>query len=349
MRFGLFGGAREKGGGEISDSTLGYGEFTDYVCAAEALGFHSVFIVEHHFTGVGQVSASLNHLTFIAARTAKIRLGTAVLVLPWHNPVLLAEQVATLDLLSAGRLDFGIGKGYRGNEFKGFCLPQEEAGERFEETLALLRKCWTSQKPFSWHSKRWNFEDIVVEPSCTQRPHPPLWMGASSVDSIRKAGMSGFNLLLDQYGTIDLTAERIATYRKAVAETGRTYDPMSVGVTRALQITDTQEETAAALELRARMLAKLNQLTNAGSAGAASKTGLAAFSDSDAVSPECVLIGDTSQIIERLKRMEATGVEYVLLAEPSGSVKALERFAREIMPEFRRPSQIKPKPAAASV
>jgi alkanesulfonate monooxygenase SsuD/methylene tetrahydromethanopterin reductase-like flavin-dependent oxidoreductase (luciferase family) len=346
MRFGLFGGAREKGGGEISDSTLGYREFTDYVNAAEALGFHSVFIVEHHFTGVGQVSASLNHLTYIAARTSKIRLGTAVLVLPWHNPVLLAEQVATLDLLSDGRLDFGVGKGYRGNEFKGFCIAQEEAGERFEETLELLRKCWTSAQPFSWHSKRWNFEDIVVEPSCTQRPHPPLWLGASSMESICKAGAAGFNLLLDQYGTIKLTAERVAAYRKAVAEAGREFNPMSVGVTRALQITDTAEEAEAALELRAKMLSKLNQLTNGGSDRAAPKTGLAAFSDSDAVSPECVLIGNSGQIIERLRRMEALGVEYVLLAEASGSVRALERFAKEIMPAFRKHPQTAPSVAA---
>ena len=70
-------------------------------------------MVEHHFTGFGQVSASLNLLTWVAARTSTLRLGTAVLVLPWHNPVLLAEQAATIDLLSGGRLEFGVGKGYR--------------------------------------------------------------------------------------------------------------------------------------------------------------------------------------------------------------------------------------------
>ena len=90
-------------------------------------------MVEHHFTGFGQVSASLNLLTWVAARTSTLRLGTAVLVLPWHNPVLLAEQAATIDLLSGGRLEFGVGKGYRHNEFAGFCIPIAEADERFEE------------------------------------------------------------------------------------------------------------------------------------------------------------------------------------------------------------------------
>src|SRR5436190_12862625 len=122
MKFGLFGGAKSSGEGSVGDS-LGYRKYIDYVLYAEELGYHSVFVVEHHFTGVGQLSASLNFLSYLAGRTQRIRLGTAVVVLPWHNPVLLAEQVATLDLLSNGRFDFGVGKGYRQPEFSGFCIP----------------------------------------------------------------------------------------------------------------------------------------------------------------------------------------------------------------------------------
>ncbi len=119
MRFGLFGGAKSKGGGPIGDSQ-GYLDYIAYVREAEELGFHSVFLVEHHFTGVGQVSASLGLLSYLAACTKRIRLGTAVVVLPWHNPVLVTEQAATVDLLSNGRLEFGVGKGYRDVEFGGF-------------------------------------------------------------------------------------------------------------------------------------------------------------------------------------------------------------------------------------
>src|SRR6201998_1189379 len=97
-------------------SAYGLQRVVDAHVEAEELGFHSSFVTEHHFTGIGQMSAILTMLTFIAARTTRLRLGTAVLVLPWHNPVLLAEQVATLDMLSAGRFDLGVGKGYRHNE-----------------------------------------------------------------------------------------------------------------------------------------------------------------------------------------------------------------------------------------
>ena len=119
MRFGLFGGAKSEGTGESADS-VGYRQFIDYVLYAEELGYHGLFMVEHHFTGIGQVSASLNLLSYLAGRTSRMRLGTAVVVVPWHNPILLAEQVATLDLVSDGRFDFGVGKGYREGEFKGF-------------------------------------------------------------------------------------------------------------------------------------------------------------------------------------------------------------------------------------
>src|SRR4029077_19370721 len=95
------------------DSAEGFRDFIDYNLEAEGLGFHGTFVVEHHFTGYGQVSATLTLLTWLGARTTTLRLGTAVIVLPWHNPVLLAEQAAPLDLLSGGRLGFRGRKGSR--------------------------------------------------------------------------------------------------------------------------------------------------------------------------------------------------------------------------------------------
>src|SRR6202011_973498 len=109
-----------------------------------------------------------------------LRLGTAVMVLPWHNPVLLAEQAATIDLLSNGRLDFGVGKGYRHNEFAGFGIPMAEAEGRFQECLDVVLKAWQSETRFDFDGQYWHFKDIIVEPPVMQRPHPPVWMGAGS-------------------------------------------------------------------------------------------------------------------------------------------------------------------------
>lgn len=331
MRFGLFGGARSAGEGLAGDS-LGYRKYIDYVLAAEDLGFHSVFVVEHHFTGVGQLSASLNFLSYLAGRTQRIRLGTAVIVLPWHNPALLAEQVATLDLLSNGRVDFGIGKGYRESEFSGFSIPIEEATERFDETLAFLRKAWSSPDRFSHHGKRWRFENIVIEPRPVQQPHPPLWMGAGSFESIRRAAREDFNLLLDQVATIDLTIERVATYKDELARHGRPWRPRRIGVARALQIVRSEAEREAALAIRTRVLRAIGGLARG--PGAERYHNIGSHADPNLASEESALLGTPEEIIARLRKLQAGGVDYVLLVDPTGSTEALRTFAAQIMPAF---------------
>src|SRR4029077_2844012 len=276
MKFGLFGGARTDAGEQAGDSRI-YTDYIDYICEAEALGFHSIFLVEHHFTGFGQVSATINFLTYLAAKTTTLRLGTAVLVLPWHNPALLAEQAATLDLLSNGRFDFGVGKGYRWGEFHGFCIPMQEADERYQETLAFLRKAWTSDGRFSHHGKYWHYEDVVIEPAPVQKTHPPLWIGAgpareknppppvgtgpASPNSIRYAAEQGYNLLLGQGGGPETVAEGVSIYRRAVEAQGRVYDSSMVGLTRALHIAMNDDERRAALALRAKFMAQVEELS----------------------------------------------------------------------------------------
>jgi alkanesulfonate monooxygenase SsuD/methylene tetrahydromethanopterin reductase-like flavin-dependent oxidoreductase (luciferase family) len=191
MRFGIFGAAQAGSPRPGTPMGQGFHDFIDFNIEAEALGYHSTFLVEHHFTGWNQVSATLTLLTWLAARTTTLRLGTAVTVLPWHNPVLLAEQAATLDLLSEGRLDFGVGKGYRYNEFTGFAIPLDEADARFEEALAIITKAWTSGQRFSHHGRFWTFNDILVEPPTSQKPHPPFWMAAGTPSSIRRVAERG--------------------------------------------------------------------------------------------------------------------------------------------------------------
>jgi alkanesulfonate monooxygenase SsuD/methylene tetrahydromethanopterin reductase-like flavin-dependent oxidoreductase (luciferase family) len=329
MRFGLFGGARAKGG-PAGDSHA-YHDFVNYVVEAERLGFSSVFLVEHHFTGFGQVSASMSLLAYLAARTETIRLGTAVVVLPWHNPVLVAEQAATLDLLSNGRLDFGVGKGYRSYEFSGFCIPPEEAGERFDEAIAVIRKAWTAPGRFSHHGKRWRFDDVVVEPSPIQVPHPPFWLGAGSTLSIRRAASEGYNLLLDQIAPIDLVIERVAAFREECGRVGRRYDPAMVGVTRGLHIVRNETERQRAIATRRQVLRNIGDLAR----GPGAERYARIRDDEDAFAlDDAPLLGTPEEITGQLKRLEAGGVEHVLLAAPGASVAHLRSFAEEIMPAF---------------
>ncbi len=331
MKFGLFGGARARGG-PAGDSE-GYHDFIRYVIAAEELGFSSVFLVEHHFTGFGQVSASLNLLSYLAARTSTIRLGTAVVVLPWHNPVLVAEEAATLDLLSNGRLDFGVGKGYRPYEFSGFCIPQDESTARFDEAIDVIRKAWTSKGRFSYEGRWWRYDNIVVEPAPIQQPHPPFWMGAGSPESIRRAAREGYNLLLDQIAPVDVIIDRVRVFREECEAIGRRYDPMMVGVTRGLQIVHNDEERRRAILTRREVLKNIGDLAR----GPGAERYHQIKDDPDNFElDDAPLLGTPEEIIERLKRLEAGGVENVLFAAPGASIAGLRTFAEEIMPAFDR-------------
>src|SRR5262245_64306246 len=110
---------------------------------------------------------------------------------------------------------------------------------RFDETMAFLRQAWSANARFSFHGRLWHFENVVIEPRPVQQPHPPLWMGAGSLESIKRAAREGFNLLLDQIAPVELIIERVGAYRHALHLEGRPYHPGQIAVARALQIVRT--------------------------------------------------------------------------------------------------------------
>jgi alkanesulfonate monooxygenase SsuD/methylene tetrahydromethanopterin reductase-like flavin-dependent oxidoreductase (luciferase family) len=333
MRFGLFGSAQARRTGPDTDSSQGFRDFIDNNVEAEALGYYSTFLVEHHFTGFGQVSASLNLLTWLGARTRHLRLGTAVLVLPWHNPVLLAEQAATLDLLSGGRLDFGVGKGYRWNEFAGFCVAMEEADERFEEALDVLTKAFVSETPFSHRGKFWQYDNIVVEPPAAQRPHPPFWMGAGSANSVRQVAERGYNMLLGQHSLAEEILEQVAQFRNEVETRGRRFDPMEVAVARAVHFAKDAADKEAAFERRYQGHIRINALARRPDGETRDRYMLDDEKAARHESAESALFGNPDEIMHKLERLQKGGVEYVII-NFGGSRENIRRFAREIMPAF---------------
>jgi len=336
MRFGLFCSPKADAPGFGPETGQGFRDYIDFNVEAEALGLHSSFSVEHHFTGWNQCSATLTLLTALAMRTTTLRLGTAVLVLPWHNPVLLAEQAATLDLVSGGRLDFGIGKGYRHSEFKGFQIEPDEADARFEEALAVLTRAFTSRARFSHHGRFFHFEDIVVEPPPAQSPHPPFWVAAGNPHTIRRAASRGFNLILDQYADPATLGERIGVYKAAREAEGRRFDAMQVTVARQLYVArneaDKQEALARQRDYTRRTIAAARRPdAEPGKAG----SHVLAYADKQGATEENALYGTPDEIAAMLEALEKTGVEYILLTIAGGRDQ-LRRFAREIMPAFSR-------------
>ena len=160
---------------------------------AEELGYDSVWLTEHHFTGYGRAAVP-SIAAYAVARTSRIRIGTAVVVLPFHHPLRVAEDWATLDHLSKGRMDVGIGRGNQPAEFKALGVPQSEAEQRFTEALEILRLAWTQDR-FSYDGQFWQIPDVSVLPKPYTKPHPPLWQAAISdytVTKIIDRGLNGF-------------------------------------------------------------------------------------------------------------------------------------------------------------
>ncbi len=172
-----------------------------------------------------------------------------------------------------------------------------------------------------------------------QRPHPPFWLGAGSAQSIARAARDGYNLLLDQIGSIDLTIDRVAAYRAECARIGRAYEPMNIGVTRALYIVMTEAERETAYAMRAQQIKTIGGLARG--PGAERFHNPANFADTNIADDDAALLGTPDEIIERLKRLEAGGIDNVLLADATASKRSLRLFASEIMPEFRTPAPIK--------
>ncbi len=171
-----------------------YREIVDLARLAETLGFDSAWVSEHHGSGDGYMPSLLPTLAAMAAATDRIKLGTGVVLTPFHHPLRLAEETATLDILSRGRLVVGLGRGNRPLEFLGHGVPQDESRSRMEEGVEVLRRAWTEER-VTFHGRHWQIDDIPVYPKPVSRPHPPLAFAVTSPESLRWAGSNGFAIL----------------------------------------------------------------------------------------------------------------------------------------------------------
>ena len=162
---------------------------------ADKLGMHSAWIGEHHFNSLGVLSCPDLVLAYIAARTKRIRLAPAVTVLPLHHPIRVAEQWATLDLLSNGRVDFATGRGYDAREYQPFHVSFADNQSIFDEGLEVVRKLWAADDRISHHGKHYSFDDVRITPKPVQKPIPS-YVGSFSKPSIELAARLDCGLIV---------------------------------------------------------------------------------------------------------------------------------------------------------
>jgi probable F420-dependent oxidoreductase len=213
-------------------------QLAEAVQCAESVGFHGCFFGEHHGARGTDRPQLLVLLAALAARTQTIRLGTSILLSALYNPMHVAEMASMVDLISQGRLVLGLGLGYQTQDFRQFGVPFEERVSRFEESVEVLRRAFTSER-FSYAGKRFRFDDVAVYPRPVQRPHPPLWLAAWSIPGAERAGRLGDAYVTDPIQNLAALSQFARAYRASASAAGRVAE---VVLMRELLVGSTREE-----------------------------------------------------------------------------------------------------------
>ncbi|HLF72421.1 MAG TPA: LLM class flavin-dependent oxidoreductase, partial [Dehalococcoidia bacterium] len=222
MKLGLF---YEWPNPEIGDWKRLFDQSIEQVQLAEEQGFDFVLIAEHHFSNYGMSPAPLLQALALAKSTQRIRIATAVLVLPVWQPLRLAEEIAVLDNLSDGRFICGIGRGYQPHEFARFGVTNDDSRGRFSECLDVLLKAWTCDTSFTYDGEFVKIpNDVVVWPKPLQKPHPPIWVAGTSSETLRLCAERGFGALTSGFAGPARVGESVAELRRYRVEAGRSDD-----------------------------------------------------------------------------------------------------------------------------
>ncbi|HSF02981.1 MAG TPA: LLM class flavin-dependent oxidoreductase [Solirubrobacterales bacterium] len=326
----------------VYDSALGQ------MLAAEALGFHSVWIAEHHFNDYGLCPAPPVLAAFIAARTTALRLGMGVSLLPLHHPVDLAESLAVLDVVSSGRLDVGIGRGGTLQDYETFQSDRADARARVEEGIALIQQSW-SGAPFDFQGRFHSAQGVHVRPRPVQRPHPPLFIACNSEDSVRSAARLGLPTLSSFFVPVDELQRRHRLYRELAREAGRSpgeieaLEAQSWGM-RVVHVAPSREEALRAIEAPFMgYQQKMAALRSDGAGGSVpdsfDRSLLRLRPFQEYLATGWTLLGTADEVREGLQQyLEATGYRRVLLLmalpglETALALRSMRLFAEKVAP-----------------
>jgi alkanesulfonate monooxygenase SsuD/methylene tetrahydromethanopterin reductase-like flavin-dependent oxidoreductase (luciferase family) len=204
-------------------------------------GYDCVWLAEHHFNTYS-VCPSINVMAaHVASITRNLRVGLAVSLAAFYNPLRLAEEVAMLDVLSGGRVNWGAGRGFDRAEFEAFGVPVEESSDRFRECVEIVLAAWRSER-LAYEGRFWRYDGIEVLPKPLQAPHPPVWLAATSLDSIRRAAEKGYDILQDPHATHTDIGRKRAHYYEVLRAHGFPTEGRVIPTARLLAVGATDQE-----------------------------------------------------------------------------------------------------------
>ncbi|MEK9923372.1 MAG: LLM class flavin-dependent oxidoreductase [Rhodospirillales bacterium] len=320
-----------------------FGRAVEIAKEADHLNFDSIWCAEHHFSSYGYLSRPLMFATHLASQTKRIRVGSAVVVLPLHHPLTVAEEIATADMLSGGRLDVGLGRGYQTYEFERYGIPLEDSRPRFEEAVDIMLAAFKG-KPFSYKGEHFKFDETSVFPLPVQDPHPPIWVVGQSMESVEATAKRGFNLVTGGFG---IPVERLRDFRTAYDELdipAPTKQKMRISTQRPVYVTRDENELAYAVE-QARWNMRVTLSLRQGLERVEEGRAIAVPFDTEPSDKDLLeryfIMGTPERCVEQLHELEdAMKIDHFNANFWFGDLpqekvmSSMKLFAEEVMPEF---------------
>jgi alkanesulfonate monooxygenase SsuD/methylene tetrahydromethanopterin reductase-like flavin-dependent oxidoreductase (luciferase family) len=312
-----------------------YQEHLEGYVLADELGFSHIWLAEHHFADDAHNCSAMPILAAVAARTQRIRVGTYIILLAFHHPILVAEDAATLDLISNGRFDLAVGAGPMPMECDVFGISSQETFARTYEALEVIQKCWT-EEVFSHHGKYFHFDNVRMTTKPVQRPHPPILMAAGGPQSAHKAAERGYGLAMGM-------GPGHGKYVESLRAAGR--DPQRLPIVSGpigIHLADTAEQAWDEAEEPLRAWLEFYRRRHAPFVPPVPPAGEFRRTPNIGFAGMPFFVGTVEEIGERLRAMfhqaplDEMALYFHLPGIPFASVrKSMTLFARHILPELR--------------
>jgi alkanesulfonate monooxygenase SsuD/methylene tetrahydromethanopterin reductase-like flavin-dependent oxidoreductase (luciferase family) len=349
MKFGLF-ILPSWAEAEPSHQPRIFREAVEQIQYAEELGFDAVWLAEHHFTRFGIVPSAIPFATYVAARTKKIRIGTGVSVLTFHHPVFMAEETAMLDVLSNGRLDFGVGRGQVVYEYNNFKVEYDSRTQRFQEIVDIILGLW-STPGFTYHGQYYSVDDLTIAPVPVQQPHPPMYLAVSRTPASVGVAVSRNLPVLTGANTPDEDVLGIRSlYLEGCAAAGKRPLIEDMPFFRHVFVAEDEKQALETPRDSITWVRDLNSLRRTLTGGSEIYRDLEHWRRTRTVKvpsyeeelQTTAYFGTPEQLVQRIRRLqEEHHVHYFGASMAYGKMKhadvmrSMELFARDVMPKFR--------------
>jgi alkanesulfonate monooxygenase SsuD/methylene tetrahydromethanopterin reductase-like flavin-dependent oxidoreductase (luciferase family) len=297
-------------------------------------GFDAVWLAEHHFTGYS-VCPSVHMMgVHVANHTKRLRIGMAVSLAAFYHPLRLAEEVALLDVLSGGRVNWGAGRGFDPVEFAVFGVPVEESAARFQEAVEIVLAAWKNER-LTWQGRFWTFENVEVLPKPLQQPHPPTWLATGSPAAILWAAHRGYSIMLGPHQTFAENAENRETYRQELEAHGHTLAGRDLPIARLIAVADSDAEAEQIARAGVQWIAGsyINPSKVTGGAAQYSTMTMEPAAKIERYIRSCVIHGAPARVIDQIARLrQEMYLDYLMIAPLSHS--SFMKFTEHVLPRF---------------